>query len=90
MRKTLIITITAALLLCAVLCTAGCVTKDQIPDDWLDFTDDAPSVLHFEANETTVTLDSQGGSGGTASVTATYGRPMPSATMPTKTGYIFN
>ncbi|HJJ58062.1 MAG TPA: InlB B-repeat-containing protein [Methanocorpusculum sp.] len=90
MRKTLIITITAALLLCAVLCTAGCVTKDQIPDDWLDFTDDAPSVLHFEANETTVTLDLQGGSGGTASVTATYGRPMPSATMPTKTGYIFN
>ena len=54
MRKTLIITITAALLLCAVLCTAGCVTEDQIAGDWLYITDDAASVLHFEANETGV------------------------------------
>ena len=54
MRKSLIITITAALLLCAVLCTAGCVTEDQIPGDWLYITDDAASVLHFEADETGV------------------------------------
>ena len=54
MRKSLIITIAAALLLCAVLCTAGCVTEDQIPGDWLYITDDAASVLHFEANETGV------------------------------------
>lgn len=37
----------------------------------------------------TVTLDANGGSGGTASVTATYGSAMPSATMPTRTGYTF-
>ena len=54
MKKTILISITAALLLCAVLCTAGCVTEDQIPGDWLYITDDAASVLHFEANETGV------------------------------------
>ena len=37
----------------------------------------------------TVTFDSQGGSGGTASVTATYGSAMPSVTPPTRTGYTF-
>ena len=37
----------------------------------------------------TVTLNPQGGTGGSASVTATYDAAMPSATMPTKTGYTF-
>ena len=37
----------------------------------------------------TVTLDRQGGSGGSGSVTATNGSAMPSATMPTRSGYIF-
>ena len=37
----------------------------------------------------TVTLDRQGGSGGTASVTATYGKAMPSITVPTRSGYAF-
>ena len=37
----------------------------------------------------TVTLDGQGGSNGTSSVTATYGAAMPSATMPTRQGYAF-
>lgn len=41
------------------------------------------------ANSYTVTLNQQSGSGGTASVTATYGSAMPSATMPTRTGYTF-
>ena len=36
-----------------------------------------------------VTLDLQTGSGGSSSVTATYNAPMPSATMPTRTGYTF-
>ena len=36
-----------------------------------------------------VTLDPQGGSGGTAGVTATYGSAMPSITLPTRTGYTF-
>ena len=38
----------------------------------------------------TVTLDPQGGSGGTESVTATYGRALPPITKPTRGGYKFN
>ncbi|MBR1689365.1 MAG: InlB B-repeat-containing protein [Oscillibacter sp.] len=38
----------------------------------------------------TVTLNRNGGSGGTASVTATYGAAMPSVTAPTRAGYTFN
>ena len=42
-------------------------------------------------NQTTITLDKQGGTGGNTSVTATYGSAMPSAgTVPNKTGYDFN
>ena len=37
----------------------------------------------------TVTFDKQGGSGGSSSVTATYGLPMPSASAPSRTGYTF-
>ena len=36
-----------------------------------------------------VTLDLQGGSGGMTSVTATYDSPMPSITVPRRTGYTF-
>ena len=36
-----------------------------------------------------VTLDQQDGTGGTESITATYGLAMPTATAPTKTGYTF-
>lgn len=43
----------------------------------------------WTAKTTTVTLDKQSGSGGTNSVTATYDAAMPSATMPTRTGYDF-
>ena len=39
--------------------------------------------------ERTVTLDKQGGSGGTTSVDAVVCAPMPTVTMPTRTGYIF-
>jgi hypothetical protein len=37
----------------------------------------------------TVSFDKQSGSGGSNSVIATYGSAMPSATMPTRTGYTF-
>ena len=37
----------------------------------------------------TVTFNKQGGTGGSDNVSATYGSAMPSATMPTKTGYVF-
>ena len=37
----------------------------------------------------TVTLNRNNGSGGTGSVTATYGAPMPSITKPSRTGHTF-
>lgn len=40
-------------------------------------------------NTYTVTLDAQGGTGGSTSVTATLNIAMPSATAPTRTGYTF-
>jgi len=40
-------------------------------------------------NTYTVTLNPNGGTGGTASVSATYGNPMPAATAPTRSGYTF-
>ena len=43
----------------------------------------------FEPITSTVTLDMQGGSNGTESVSATYDSDMPSAIMPTRTGCIF-
>ena len=36
-----------------------------------------------------ITFDKQSGSGGTSSVTATYGSAMPSITVPTRSGYTF-
>lgn len=38
---------------------------------------------------TSITLDKEGGTGGTASITANNGSPMPSATAPSKSGYTF-
>lgn len=48
-----------------------------------------PLYAKWTANTYTVTLNKQSGSGGTASVTAAYGSAMPTATMPTRTGYTF-
>jgi len=45
---------------------------------------------HWTANTYKVTFDKQSGSGGSDNVTATYNSAMPSATMPTRTGYDFN
>lgn len=45
--------------------------------------------IEYTANNT-VTLGKNGGTGGSDSVTATYGEAMPSATMPTRTGYSFD
>lgn len=38
----------------------------------------------------TVTLNDNGGSGGSGTVSATYGSPMPAITIPTRKGYTFN
>jgi len=43
----------------------------------------------WTANRYTITFDKQNGTGGSNSVTATYDANMPSATMPTRQGYIF-
>ena len=45
--------------------------------------------VNWIADSCTVTLNKNGGTGGTASVTATYNSNMPSATMPTRAGYKF-
>ncbi len=43
----------------------------------------------FYRSTYTVTLDRQGGSGGSAFVTATHGAAMPGIAIPTRTGYVF-
>lgn len=43
----------------------------------------------WTANTYTVTLDKQGGTGGSNSVAATYGAAMPAATAPTRAGRVF-
>jgi len=50
-----------------------------------------PKTLYAQwtANKYTVTFDRQDGTGGSSSVQATYDANMPSATMPTRTGYTF-
>jgi len=51
----------------------------------------ADITLHaqWNANSYTVSFDRQSGTGGSASVSATYGSAMPAATAPTRTGYSF-
>ena len=51
---------------------------------------DGTLYAHWTAITSDVTLNAHGGTGGTASIIATYGSGMPSATMPTKTGSAFN
>ena len=51
---------------------------------------DVTLYAKWTANTYTVTFNKQSGTGGTNSVTATYNAAMPSATMPTRTGYTFN
>ena len=50
MKKTILISISTALLLCAVLCTAGCVEapSDPIVGNWVSETDDSVSYAVFE------------------------------------------
>ena len=50
MKKTIFLSISAALLLCAVLCTAGCVEapSDPIVGDWVSETDGSVTYAVFE------------------------------------------
>ena len=56
-----------------------------------NYTANAAATMYAQwtANTYTVTFDKQSGSGGSNSVTATYGSAMPSITKPTRTGYTF-
>ena len=45
--------------------------------------------FYAQPNTYTVTLNQEGGSGGSSSVTATYDAAMPAITKPTRTGYTF-
>lgn len=49
-----------------------------------------PLYAKWTPKTTTVTLNQQSGTGGTANVTATYDAAMPAATMPTRDNYTFN
>jgi uncharacterized repeat protein (TIGR02543 family) len=49
----------------------------------------ATLYARWTANSYTVTFDKQGSVDGSSSVTATYASPMPTATAPTRTGYMF-
>jgi len=52
-------------------------------------TGDRSYTATWTAMSSTVTLDDNGGSGGSGSVTTTYDQPMPAATAPSRDGYIF-
>jgi len=51
----------------------------------------APDTLYarWTANEYTLTFEPNGGTGGSTSVSVTFGEPIPSATMPTRDGFTF-
>ncbi|MBE6382072.1 MAG: hypothetical protein E7049_03540 [Lentisphaerae bacterium] len=57
--------------------------------NWDKKEETATLVAEWTANQYIVTLNPQGGSGGTSSVTATYGSSMPSIVVPTRSGYAF-
>ena len=59
------------------------------------FVDNKPTgnmtvYARWKAREFNVTLDKQGGTGGTSSIKTTYDAAMPSITLPTKAGYNFD
>ena len=54
-----------------------------------DLAHDATLYADWTGIQYAVTLDGQGGTGGTESVTATYGSPMPAIAVPRREGHIF-
>lgn len=64
-------------------------TKEMKSARRWDKEQDATLYAHWKANTYTVTLDAQGGSGGSSSVIATYDQSMPSASKPSLSGYYF-
>ena len=58
-------------------------------NDWDSSNDDTIYAYWENEYQYTVTLNNDGGTGGSSSVTATYGLYMPSAIAPSRTGYVF-
>ena len=50
---------------------------------------DVALYAQWKANAVTITLNQNGGTGGNAQVSATYGQAMPTTTKPTRTSYTF-
>ncbi len=71
MKKSILISITAALLLAAVLCTAGCVTEDRVVGTYVTETDSSVTYAVFENNGTGyfATAAKTDGAAGLAAVT---------------------
>ena len=63
---------------------------DKFLDTSADTTESISLYAVWEPITTRITLEKNGGSGGSSSVTATYGSAMPTITVPTRTGYTFN
>lgn len=59
-------------------------------DNFTPNANNASVTVNWVGRNTTVTLDDQGGSDGSGTVTATYGSAMPAASKPSKTGYTFD
>ena len=55
-----------------------------------EYTTDQTLYANWTANTYTITFDTEGGSGGTTSATATYEEVFPSITIPSRTGYSFS
>lgn len=65
-------------------------------DTQVTITSDVTATAQWKGNESIVTLNQGGGTGGTSRITAEYAAPMPTTTngepvtMPTRTGYAFD
>ena len=82
MKKSILISITAALLLAAVLCTAGCVTEDRVVGTYVTETDSSVTYAVFENNGTGyfATAAKTDGAAGLAAVTFDYTVTEPNKT----------
>ena len=67
---------------------AGCVNAWNFSTDTV--TEATTLYAKWTAKQSVITFQKYSGTGGSSSVTATYGSAMPSATAPTKSGYHFD
>ena len=64
--------------------------EDMSSNHVWDRTDKNYVFARWAAHKTTVNLDFQEGANGTTQITATYGQAMPTATAPSREGYVFD